>query len=328
MPRNPLLAAFQRNRLADGDNRALWLIIGLVAAAVVVALLVLSIGGRSDPWRVWPSAFLVAVVVALCIWPDSQQTAPKTFRPRSPASTPGPVRPNTPTSAVTHDSAWTQLSRHATLFFEKRGLHSAASTSAWTPNADHWLHKGPRKYLVHARYWQASMVDEAEVRSFIKTIRQHNANGGVLLCSADVFTPAARAVAKGHSIMLLEPAAWIGASRHAQATRVAQAAASRTGPASVLPAEAATTNAQPIGPTLRPDHEVRARRDFEPTQPLSKAERAQIGKQMQAAQHMNTVSNSKRAPQREFPATELVTPTEFSDLSALLPVAGQTPGRT
>ena len=179
---------------------------------------------------------------------------------------------------------WARLAQAATRFFDARGLAPEHPGAPWPEAGARLLHKGQRRYLVHAAHWQAPRVDAATVQAVIRAVARHQATAGILLCAGDVFTPAARALARENAILLLDPRQLqppqrAGDGAAAPAAKPAPSA-SRAGPASTLaapltlPPAPAPAPAAPRRPVLRPDHQVRGRRDFMPTVPIAPSELA------------------------------------------------------
>ena len=187
-----------------------------------------------------------------------------------------------PGAAAGASAQWTQLAQLATRFFDVRGLAPEDPAQPWAEAGNRLLRKGPRRYLVHAAHWQAPRVDAATVQAVIRAVARHQATAGILLCAGDVFTPAARALARENAILLLDPRQLqppqrAGDGAAAPAAKPAPSA-SRAGPASTLAAPLtlppAPAPAAPRRPVLRPDHQVRGRRDFMPTVPIAPSELA------------------------------------------------------
>ena len=318
---------YKPRRPAGLTNRALMIAAGLLVLAVGVVALATS-RKVTDPWMVWPPVLLLLVAAALCVWPTGR--AARAASPASPMTAPRRLFGKSASGALSpaDHSAWMDLSHQATQFFEKRGLSAPPDAAPWMPQTDRWLHKGPRKYLIQARYWQATAVDVPEVQALLKTMKRQGASGGVLVCGADVFTPAARTVARSNAIMLLEPLMWRAATpRRSAPMPMPRAASAPRAPTATSLAHAAATS-KPPGPVLRPDHEVPVRRDFAPTQPLSSAERARLElKDTLTTQSRALASASRPMPPQDFPSTEPITPTELAGLTALMSTAPSTPRR-
>lgn len=88
------------------------------------------------------------------------------------------------------------------------------------------------------------------------TLPLQGASGGLLLCAGGSFTPRARQLAQLHGIVLLGRSGPVGGRPKAQGA----------------PAAAEAPAPKPA-PVLRPDHQVFVRPRFEPTVPMSDAER-------------------------------------------------------
>ena len=110
-----------------------------------------------------------------------------------------------PGAAAGASAQWTQLAQLATRFFDVRGLAPEDPAQPWAEAGNRLLRKGPRRYLVHAAHWQAARVDAATVQAVLRAVAQQRATAGIVLCARDVFTPAARALARENAILLLEP---------------------------------------------------------------------------------------------------------------------------
>ena len=182
-----------------------------------------------------------------------------------------------PVGATGASAQWTQLAQLATRFFDARGLAPEYPAQPWAEAGNRLLRKGPRRYLVHAAHWQAARVDAATVQAVLRAVAQQRATAGIVLCARDVFTPAARTLARENAILLLEP----GQLRPLPPPRESAAPvapvvpapavnAPRAAPAAVAAAAAPRPlPAAPRRPVLRPDDEVRGRRDFMPTVPFT-----------------------------------------------------------
>lgn len=175
---------------------------------------------------------------------------------------------------------WAPLAQAATRFFDARGLAPEHPAEPWPEAGTRMLHKGQRRYLVHAGHWQASRVDAAAIQMVMSAVTRHRATAGILLCAGDVFTPAARALARENAVLLLDssqlrpqPSAHEGPAAPA-APRPASSAARATPATVATPAAPQPAPAAPRRPVLRPDHEVRGRRDFMPTVPIAPGELA------------------------------------------------------
>ena len=175
---------------------------------------------------------------------------------------------------------WARLAQAATRFFDARGLAPEHPAEPWPEAGTRMLHKGQRRYLVHAGHWQASRVDAAAIQMVMSAVTRHRATAGILLCAGDVFTPAARALARENAVLLLDssqlrpqPSAHEGPAAPA-APRPASSAARATPATVATPAAPQPAPAAPRRPVLRPDHEVRGRRDFMPTVPIAPGELA------------------------------------------------------
>ena len=175
---------------------------------------------------------------------------------------------------------WTHLAQLATRFFDARGLAPEHPAEPWPEAGTRMLHKGQRRYLVHAGHWQASRVDAAAIQMVMSAVTRHRATAGILLCAGDVFTPAARALARESAVLLLDssqlrpqPSAHEGPAAPT-APRPAPSAARATPATVATPAAPQPAPAAPRRPVLRPDHEVRGRRDFMPTVPIAPGELA------------------------------------------------------
>ena len=188
-----------------------------------------------------------------------------------------------PGAAAGASAQWTQLAQLATRFFDVRGLAPKAPAQPWAGGGNRLLRKGPRRYLVHAAHWQAARVDAATVQAVLRAVAQQRATAGIVLCARDVFTPAARALARENAILLLEPSQLRPAPPRESTAPVAPvpaASAMRPAPATVATPTTTTPRPAPAAarrPVLRPDDEVRGRRDFMPTVPFTPDEVAAPG---------------------------------------------------
>ena len=188
-----------------------------------------------------------------------------------------------PVGAAGASAQWTQLARQATQFFDARGLAPEYPAQPWPEAGNRLLRKGPRRYLVHAAHWQAARVDAATVQAVLRAVAQQRATAGIVLCARDVFTPAARALARENAILLLEPSQLRPAPPRESTAPVAPvpaASAMRPAPATVATPTTTTPRPAPAAarrPVLRPDDEVRGRRDFMPTVPFTPDEVAAPG---------------------------------------------------
>ena len=202
-----------------------------------------------------------------------------------PARRARPARPARKDAAAGASAQWTQLAQLATRFFDARGLAPEHPAQSWPEAGNRLLRKGSRRYLVHAAHWRAARVDAAVVQAVMRAVAQQRATAGIVLCAGDVFTPAAHALARENAILLLEPgqlrpppqpredAAPVAPAPAVNAARATPAAAAAAAPAAPRP-----TPAAPRRPVLRPDDEVRGRRDFMPTVPYTPDEMAAPGR--------------------------------------------------
>lgn len=176
---------------------------------------------------------------------------------------------------ATTPTPWTHLAQLATRFFDARGLTPEHPAAPWREADSRMLHKGQRRYLVHAAHWQAPRVEASTVQAVMRAVAKHHATAGILLCAADVFTPAARALARENAILLLDPSQLRPQQRASEDAVHPASSASRAGPSTfAAPLAPQPAPAAPRRPVLRPDHEVRGRRDFMPTVPLTPGELA------------------------------------------------------
>ncbi|MFT4193700.1 restriction endonuclease [Ottowia sp.] len=237
-------------RLAWALAGAAIVLAGLYAAAVH------STGTFSlpQPMMVLPPLLLLAFALSLRAWP-AHKAAPTTQTPPA-------------TQAPPDAMDWPSLSRLAGRFFAERGLADLSPGQPWQEGAARVLRKGARTWVVHADQWQGAEVDAPAVSLLARDVARRGADGGILLCASDAFTPAARQLATQCGILLLDPSR-LGAGKEAPAAAVpAHNPAKATRPAPLaMPAPVRRV------PVLRPDHEVRVRRDFQPTEPMAKSTR-------------------------------------------------------
>ncbi|MFT3778907.1 MAG: restriction endonuclease [Ottowia sp.] len=243
-------------------RRLAWALAG--AAAIVLAGLYVaathSVGAFSlpQPMMVLPPLLLLAFALSLRAWP-AHKGEPATQTPPA-------------TQAPPDAMDWPSLSRLASRFFAERGLADLSPGQPWQEGAARTLRKGARTWVVHADQWQAAELDAPAVSLLARDVARRGADGGVLLCASDAFTPAARQLAAQCGILLLDSSRLRGAAGK-EAPVPAQRPARATPP---LPATAAApvpaAAPAPVNrvPVLRPDHEVRVRRDFQPTEPMAR----------------------------------------------------------
>ncbi len=222
-----------------------WMLAGVaIVLAGLLAMVPRAAGAFSlpQPMMVLPPLLLLAFALSLRAWPARRAT-----RPSAP---PQPAGPD-----------WVRLSAQASRFFAERGLIGLDPDQPWHVGTDLMLRRGLRTWLVHAGHWQAEQVDAPAVRLLAREVARRGADGGILLCGSDAFTPAACQIARERGILLLDPSQLQRALGHA--------------PAPVhRPARAAPPAPQPARvPVLRPDREVRIPREFQPTEPMPESHR-------------------------------------------------------
>lgn len=238
-------------RRASPSLRAPWrwaLVAAMLAAALVLARPAIA-ALASHPWQqmlVW--AILTTALVFLGVLLLQLLRAIRATR--QPFALP-----------VQDVMGWAQLSQLATRFFNAYGLlREPADDAPWTAGGDLVLQRGARRYLVHAGLWRASHIDAAAVQKLAGEIARRQAQGGMLLCARDVFTAAARQLARQRGILLLAPAQLEALPANAAPPKAAAVQPRPASPAAHAPVR------QPV---LRPDHEVRAPRSFMPTVPMT-----------------------------------------------------------
>lgn len=164
---------------------------------------------------------------------------------------------------------WTELASLASRFFEAHGMTGPSLDAQWHPTRDLLLRRDRQAYLVRARLWRASQVDAAAVQLLVRDAVRQGAARGILLCARNVYTPAARQLARQHGVLLLDPVQL----QVRPASKVDAAAVRAPVPEPVQASPAATASPAPVAkPLLRPEHEVRRRRrQFAPTDLLADA---------------------------------------------------------
>ena len=169
---------------------------------------------------------------------------------------------------------WTGLVKQAARFFAQRGLMAERPLDTWSEAADLVLRKGARSYLVHARHWRAQRVDAPAVYLLIREVARCRADGGILLCARDAFTPAARQLAQQNGMLLLDSARMQREPRAADAPAARPAVATTSRPAILAdharpaPSPASLPVSLKVS-LLRAEHGTRGvRRGFMPTVPM------------------------------------------------------------
>ena len=190
-------------------------------------------------------------------------------------------------SAAAH-SAWSQLTERAADFFDLHGLVSEQAAASWREGGALVLRKGERRYLLHARHWKATRVDAPAVYELMRDVQQRGAEGGILLCARDAFTPVARQLARQNGMLLLD-ATQLHAAAPRQATKRPPARGQTPSPPASTPAapqalratpepakKPPTASVAPPRPQLRPDDAIRGPRPFMPTVPMDPADLSQL----------------------------------------------------
>ncbi|HMN19959.1 MAG TPA: restriction endonuclease [Ottowia sp.] len=215
---------------------------------------------------------------------------------------------------------WPRMARLSGQFFEAHGLAGFDPQAPWEPARDLVLHRDRHACVVRARLWRARQVDAAAVQQLVRDVAGAGASRGILLCAHDVFTPAARQLARQQGILLLD------------ATHMPTRATPRTAPAQApvrpsAPGESAGSApaAPATAPLLRSAHAVRGRRQFQPTEPLE-TQSGDLSALAPAEQH--TLVLPRKAPlladppltaaRRQFQPTEPLE-TQPGDLPTLAP---------
>lgn len=169
---------------------------------------------------------------------------------------------------------WAGLVKEAARFFTQRGLVAERPLDTWPEAADLVVRKGARSYLVHARHWRAVRVDAPAVYLLIREVARCRADGGILLCARDAFTPAARQLARQNGMLLLDSARMQREPRAADAPVARPSAATTSRPATLahharsMPSPSPSPVALKVS-LLRAEHGTRgARRGFMPTVPM------------------------------------------------------------
>ena len=166
---------------------------------------------------------------------------------------------------------WSRLTQMANWFFDAHGLVREGATRTWAAGQALLLHNESHRFLVQTKLWRARRVDAAAVQRLSREMARRGADRGMLLCAGDVFTAAARQLARRSGILLLEPQQL--SSRPSAAPRPdarSQAATLSTLPP---PAEPAPVRAEAPTVLLSLDDAAPPRFEFMPTVPMSKAER-------------------------------------------------------
>lgn len=202
---------------------------------------------------------------------------------------------------------WPRLAQLSGQFFDAHGLEGFDPQARWDPARDLVLRRDRHACLVRARFWNARQVDAAAVQQLARDAARAGAGRGILLCARDVFTPTARQLARQQGVLLLDAA-------HMPTRATARSAPSRAAAAArgsrLAPLENPVSDASSrLAPLLGPDTPVRARREFQPTEPLETASVA-----IAATPEQPTVVLPRKAPllaerppiasRREFQPTE------------------------
>lgn len=206
--------------------------------------------GLPPPMMLVSLLALVALAFGILAWPASRRTG---------------AAPRRPTSTVD----WQRLSQMANWFFDAHGLVRDKASRSWAPGASLTLHNGSHRFLVQTKQWRARQVDAAAVQRLSRELARRKIDRGVMLCAGDVFTPAARQLARRSGILLLDPS-----QLHSRSGAVRSAAAPRAPVPEPVEAPVAMPAAAAPQPVLRPDEELPTRFEFMPTAPMSRAERA------------------------------------------------------
>ncbi|HPP98662.1 MAG TPA: restriction endonuclease [Ottowia sp.] len=206
--------------------------------------------GLPPPMMLVSLLALVALAFGILAWPASRRTG---------------AAPRRPTSTVD----WQRLSQMANWFFDAHGLVRDKASRSWAPGASLTLHNGSHRFLVQTKQWRARQVDAAAVQRLSRELARRKIDRGVMLCAGDVFTPAARQLARRSGILLLDPS-----QLHSRSGAVRSAAAPRAPVPEPVEAPVAMPAAAAPQPVLRPDEELPTRFEFMPTAPMSRAEQA------------------------------------------------------
>lgn len=302
-------------------SRMPWALAGLGAVALSGCLAYLSTTAPRyaaahslpDPMMLVPGLLLLAVAFAMRAWPASV---------KAPAS--ANIQP-----AVMN---WARLSQLATRFFDERGLVSMAPSQPWMEGEDLTLRKSGRSYLVHASLWQSVRVDAPAVRLLAREVERRNGAGGILLCASDAFTPAAHQLARQHGVLLLDPSQLHSKPRASAPPAITEVA--KPAPAAVrqsaAPRPSAIAHTAPAKvPVLRPDHEVRVQRAFQPTEPMTDAENDAFGATLPPAtltpREALLLDGYARPARRDFLPTEPMADADRAQLAEGAALANRIP---
>lgn len=246
------------------------------------------------------------------------------------------LRAGSPVGRSTRDMDWPRLARLSAQFFEAHGLEGFDPQQRWDPARDLVLQRERHGCLVRARLWRARQVDAAAVQQLARDAARVGASRGILLCAHDVFTPAARQLARQQGVLLLDAAHMPTRSTPRAAPAATPASASRLagleapGPRAAVAAAPAAAAAA----LLRSEGAHRARRSFQPTEPLE----TQSGElAAAAAPEQPTLVLPRKAPlladrplaaaRREFQPTEPLQEQAAQARAAAAPAVRTAPGK-
>jgi len=192
--------------------------------------------GLPPPMMLVSLLALVALAFGILAWPASRRTG---------------AAPRRPTSTVD----WQRLSQMANWFFDAHGLVRDKASRSWAPGASLMLHNGSHRFLVQTKQWRARQVDAAAVQRLSRELARRKIDRGVMLCAGDVFTPAARQLARRSGILLLDPS-----QLHSRSGAVRSAAA----PRAPVPEPVEAPVAMPAAAAAADEVRVHAHRADEP----------------------------------------------------------------